>query len=160
MFIDFINNLDASFSAARLVTCLHHPKSGLGEPSVLPIINCESYIDSGRPTAAALISTKQPVPRCPPQQALTILVEVQMSNKRVNEGKLASCSWTKLPLFDPQNQLLTGRWKMPLRQLPLKSEAAFSSISTVPQVRRRYIIKFFENFEFLKNLILISSSVM
>jgi hypothetical protein len=68
IFIDFITNLDTQYASARVITCLHHPKSGLGEPSVLPIVNCESYNDSGNMTSVALISTKQPVPRCPPQQ--------------------------------------------------------------------------------------------
>jgi len=62
--------LDPAFNCGRVITCLHHPKSGLGEPATLPIVNCENYIEHGNQSSVALISTKQPVPRCPPQVCL------------------------------------------------------------------------------------------
>ena len=91
-------------------------------------------MEGGRPSTVALVSTKQPVPRCPPQQALTILIELQLASKEVNESKLRSCAWTKIPLFDFKNRLLTGRWRMPLKMLPIKSEANLSSFNTFPSV--------------------------
>lgn len=137
IFIDFITNLEPMYVCARVITCLHHPKSGLGEPSVLPIVNCESFIDSNATKShVALISTKQPVPRCPPQQALTILVELQMAIKDPNETKLKSCAWSKIQLFDTKNRLLSGRWKLPLRNLPIKSDSNISSLETFPSVSR------------------------
>jgi hypothetical protein len=129
LFIDFVSNLDVTTACSRVITCLHHPKTGLGEPSILPLVNCETYLEGGRPSTVALISTKQPVPRCPPQQGLTILIELQLASKEVNESKLRSCAWTKIPLFDFKNRLLTGRWRMPLKSLPIKSDTNLSNFS-------------------------------
>jgi len=134
IFIDFVTNLDPSYACARVITCLHHPKSGLGEPSVLPIVNCEPNSDNGNRTSVALISTKQPVPRCPPQQALTILIELQMAHSSNSETRLKSCAWTKLPLFDSKNRLLSGRWKSQLKNLPIRSDANLSSLGSLPEV--------------------------
>lgn len=138
IFVDFVTNIDPSYACARVITCLHHPKSGLGEPSVLPIVSTEPMNDNGNSrTAVALISTKQPVPRCPPQQPLTILIELQMAttsnNNNNNETRLKSCAWTKLPLFDSKNRLLSGRWKSQLRNLPIRSDANLSALSGLPE---------------------------
>ncbi len=119
---------------------------GLGEPSLLPIVNCESYIEkSGIRTSVALVSTKQPVPRCPPQQALTILVELQMANSQNNntnnnqEVKLKSCAWTKIQLFDAKNRLLSGRWKLQLKKLPIQSDANVNTLNSLPDVIQKIL---------------------
>jgi hypothetical protein len=137
-----VTNLDPAYASARVITCLHHPKSGLGEPSVLPIVNCEQYNELGSSSSVALISTKQPVPRCPPQQALTILVELQMTVKDNRETRLKSCAWTKIPLFDTQNRLLSGRWRTYLKTLPIKSDANINTLDSLPEVN---ILEIFEN---------------
>lgn len=147
IFIDFITHLDPSYACARVITCLHHPKSGLGEPSVLPIVNCETFVDGTGRSSAALVSTKQPVPRCPPQQALTILVELQMALKDPNETKLKSCAWSKIQLFDSKNRLLSGRWKLSLKNLPIKSDATINSLDTYSSVAFFFVILLF-NFDF------------
>jgi hypothetical protein len=65
IFFDFIVHLPSTIEQCCLVTCLYHPKSGLGEPSELEPFRCEQYIDerNGERMSAALIATKQPVPR-------------------------------------------------------------------------------------------------
>jgi hypothetical protein len=65
IFFDFIFNLPPTTDQCCLVTCLYHPKSGLGEPSQLEPFKCEPYIDekTGQKMSVALIATKQPVPR-------------------------------------------------------------------------------------------------
>ena len=150
IFIDFITNLDPLFGCVRVITCLHHSKSGLGEPSVLPIINCESHFENGVKRSVALVSTKQPVPRCPPQQGLTILIELQMALKDNNETKLKSCAWTKIPLFDSKNRLLSGRWRTPLKNLPIKSDVQLNVLESLVNViyfkklnKNKYILLFF-----------------
>ncbi len=134
IFLDFITNLEPSYGCARVITCLHHPKSGLGEPSLLPIVNTENYLENGKKSTVALVSTKQPVPRCPPQQALTILVELQMASKNSSELKLKSCGWTKIQLFDSENKLLSGRWKLNLKKLPIQSDTQTGSLNTLADV--------------------------
>ncbi|XP_040190532.1 coiled-coil domain-containing protein 17-like [Rana temporaria] len=47
---------------------------------------------------------------------------------------LSSCGWTKLDLFDPHNQVLSGRWKLPVRGLPLRPGLNTGQLNTVPQV--------------------------
>ena len=65
IFFDFIVNLPSTIEQCCLITCLYHPKSGLGEPSQLEIFRCEQYNDenNGERMSIALIATKQPVPR-------------------------------------------------------------------------------------------------
>lgn len=65
IFFDFVINLPSTIDQCCLVTCLYHPKSGLGEPSQLEPFKCEQYNNerNGERTSIALIATKQPVPR-------------------------------------------------------------------------------------------------
>ncbi len=65
IFFDFVASLPATIDQCSLVTCLYHPKSGLGEPSELEPFKCEQYMDerNGERMSIALIATKQPVPR-------------------------------------------------------------------------------------------------
>jgi hypothetical protein len=65
IFFDFIANLPPTTEHCCLVTCLYHPKSGLGEPSQLEPFICDQYLDerNGQRMGVALVATKQPVPR-------------------------------------------------------------------------------------------------
>jgi hypothetical protein len=65
IFFDFVVSLPSTIDQCSLVTCLYHPKSGLGEPSQLEPFKCEQYMDErhGERMSVALIATKQPVPR-------------------------------------------------------------------------------------------------
>ena len=131
IFIDFITNLDPIYESLRVITCLHHPKVGLGEPSFLPTIKCESYVEKGVQRSAAMISSQQPVPCCPSKQDLTIIIEIQMMRK--DEKNLQSCAWVKIPLFESDN-LLCGRWRTHLKNLPIDYDAKFSSFYSLLDV--------------------------
>jgi hypothetical protein len=65
IFFDFIDNLSPSLDRIRLITCLHHEQTGLGEPSQLDSCKCELSTDdrTGESTRIAFVATKQPVPR-------------------------------------------------------------------------------------------------
>jgi hypothetical protein len=65
IFFDFIINFPPSIDQCRLITCLHHAQTGLGEPSQLEPFKCELYVDetTGERMNSVLIATKQPVPR-------------------------------------------------------------------------------------------------
>ncbi len=130
-----ITNLKADCTCCRVVTCLHHPKTGLGEPSILPFVNCETYVQDQRMSTVALISTKQPVPQCLPQHLLTLLIEVQLAIDDVDESKLRSCAWIKIPLFNSKNYLLEGRWRMHLKRLPIVSHINLEHLNRLPNVR-------------------------
>ena len=74
--------------------------------------------------------------RCPPQQALTVVIEVQTAtNKQLPDDELRTTAWTKLPLFDTKNRLLSGRWKVPLKAVPIHHSDSLAVISTLPSVR-------------------------
>ena len=64
IFFDFIINFPPTIDQCRLITCLHRPQSGLGEPSQLQPFKSELTIDdtSGERVGIALVATKQPVP--------------------------------------------------------------------------------------------------
>jgi len=65
IYFDFILNLPSTVGQCCLLTSLHHPKCGLGEPSLLEPIKCDQYIDdkTGQRMNIALIAIKQPVLR-------------------------------------------------------------------------------------------------
>ena len=64
IFFDFILDLPPNIGQCCLVTSIHHPKPGLGEPSILDSAACNQYIDdhTAEKINYALIATKQPVP--------------------------------------------------------------------------------------------------
>ena len=74
--------------------------------------------------------------RCPPHELLSILIEVQVTSKQTPNAPLRTTSWTKIPLFDHKNRLASGRWKVPLRALPIQQDESFANISTLPTVSR------------------------
>lgn len=56
-----------------------------------------------------------------------------------NEELKTTC-WTKLPLFDNKNRLLSGRWKVPLKALPIHHDESLAIISTYPTVIEIYLL--------------------
>ena len=144
LFVDFATNLESANLNARIITCLHHPKSGLGEPSVLPIVDTEVFAPFSKSSSIALISTKQPVPRCPAQQSLSILLELQLATKenRSYDAKLKSCAWNKIPLFDSKGRLLSGRWKTKFKMLPIKSDTTLEAMHQLQDVSDLFCLYF------------------
>lgn len=66
VFFDFVVKLPLTIDQCRLITCLNHPDSGLGEPSQLRVLRVEPFIDesTGERSSSVLFATKQPVPKC------------------------------------------------------------------------------------------------
>ncbi|CAF1056579.1 unnamed protein product [Adineta ricciae] len=134
IFFDYISNLSTAIDRVRLITCLHHEQTGLGEPSQLDPCRCELLADelSNDTMRTAYVATKQPVPRCPPQQALKIVVEVQATSKQAPHDPFLTAAWAKMPIFDYKNSLLTGRWRISLKSLPIQHDERVSVISSLP----------------------------
>lgn len=42
-------------------------------------------------------------------------------------------AWTSLVLFDQDQRVLSGRWRLPLRALPLDSSLSFGQLNGIPQ---------------------------
>ena len=162
IFFDFIVNFPPNVDQCRLITCLHHPQSGLGEPSHLEPLKCDLFLDedTGERMSVALVATKQPVPkfvpphrtvplidafmpicycRCPAQPALAVVIEVQLTSRHAPREMLLTRAWTKIPLFDHKKRLSSGRWKVPLRALPIRQDEDLALINTLPKVGSRVL---------------------
>lgn len=65
IFFDLLIRLPRNVETCRLITALHHPKSGLGEPSYLDSTRTQPYVDerTGEQMNVGVIAMKQPVPR-------------------------------------------------------------------------------------------------
>ncbi|UJR30693.1 hypothetical protein I4U23_018214 [Adineta vaga] len=133
IFFDYISNLSPTIDQIRLITCLHHEQTGLGEPTQLDPCKCELSVDelSNDTMRTAYVATKQPVPRCPPQQSLKIIVEIQATSKQASYEPFLTAAWVKMPIFDHRTRLLTGRWRLPLKSLPIQHDERLSIISTL-----------------------------
>ena len=77
-------------------------------------------------------------PRCPAQQDLGIVFELQVAGPAPgaehDHSRLTTRAWTKIPLFDSQERLLVGRHRMPLRTVPIKPYIPIPEINQIPQV--------------------------
>ena len=62
------------------------------------------------PEKVAVFGAKQPVPRCLPNSDLSLVVEMQVVDS--SSLSLKSRAWTKIDLFDANNRLHSGRFKV------------------------------------------------
>lgn len=75
--------------------------------------------------------------RCPPQPDLGIVVELQAAGAPGSEhdqSRLITRAWTKIPLFDSNERLIAGRYRIPLRAVPLKPYIPLHELTSIPQV--------------------------
>ncbi|BFY99768.1 hypothetical protein BsWGS_02807 [Bradybaena similaris] len=138
IFYDFVLNLDPRIGAIRLIVGLHNSQAKLGEPTILPLVYTEpSARQDTYSTVNAVIGARQPVPRCPPQPDLGIVVELQAAGSvpgsEHDQSRLITKAWTKVPLFDSQERLMAGRHRMPLRAVPIKPYIPMHELSSIPQ---------------------------
>ncbi|XP_013082308.1 uncharacterized protein LOC106067643 isoform X1 [Biomphalaria glabrata] len=138
IFYDFVLNLDPRITAVRLIVGLHNLQAKLGEPSILPLVYTEpSTRQVAYSLVNAVIGARQPVPRCPPESDLGIVVELQAAGSAPgsehDQTRLITRAWTKIPLFDSQDRLMTGRHRLPLRAVPLKPYIPMHELNTIPQ---------------------------
>lgn len=80
--------------------------------------------------------------RCPPESDLGIVAELQASGGPASEHdrhSLITRAWTKIPLFDNNSRLIAGRFRIPMRNVPIKPFLHVSQVQRVPKV------KFFKN---------------
>ncbi|XP_077980871.1 uncharacterized protein LOC144436074 isoform X3 [Glandiceps talaboti] len=135
VFFDFITNLEAGAKILRLITAQWEKEDGVGDPTTFPVTYCNPAAQGhyGAITSAT-IATRQQVPNAKPEPTTAVIVEIQLSNQPHNSQSLVSRAWTKLPLFDEQIRVLTGRWKAPLRVTPINPDASFAELGRSPQM--------------------------
>ncbi|XP_018427500.1 PREDICTED: coiled-coil domain-containing protein 17 [Nanorana parkeri] len=143
IFYDFLLGLDPTFQKVRLLSGLYSNGHRMGHSSSLPDVLCEVW-NSPQHVAnvprgnVAMLSARQPIPRVRPTSSIALVTELQAAGGFNLYGQevqhLSSCGWTKLDLFDHHNQVLSGRWKLPVRGLPLRPGLSTGQLNTVPQV--------------------------
>ncbi|XP_075177287.1 coiled-coil domain-containing protein 17 [Anomaloglossus baeobatrachus] len=143
IFYDFILGLEPAFQKVRLMSGLYSNGHRMGQPSTLPDALCEVWTAShhlaNNPRGnIAMIRAKQPIPRVRPSSSISLVVEFLVAGGFNTYGQevqhFSSSGWTKLDLFDQHNQVLSGRWKVPVRALPLRPGLSTGQLNTVPQV--------------------------
>uniref|UniRef100_A0A8C8SMB3 Coiled-coil domain containing 17 n=1 Tax=Pelusios castaneus TaxID=367368 RepID=A0A8C8SMB3_9SAUR len=142
IFYDFLLGLDPTFFQVCLVAGLYRNGQEMGKPTPLPITYCQMghsppYVTDGLRGNSAILSAKQPVPRVWPSTSIALVTELQASGGFDAYGleiqHLAPRGWAKINLFDQLHQLLSGRWKIPVRLLPVQSGLAMEQMNGIPQ---------------------------
>ncbi|XP_053326312.1 coiled-coil domain-containing protein 17 [Spea bombifrons] len=143
IFYDFLLGLEPTFQKVRLLSGLYSNGHRMGQTASLPDALCEMWqhphhLANTSRGNTALLSAKQPIPRVRPGSSIALVVELQASGGFNAYGQevphMSSRGWTKLDLFDQHNQVLSGRWKLPVRALPLRPGLSTGQLNTVPQV--------------------------
>lgn len=126
IFYDLVLNLDPRVTACRLIVGLHGVSAQMGEPTLMPTVYTEPVTRGGAymsNNSNAIIGARQPVPKCPADSDLGIVVELQTSGGPASDydkHSLITRAWTKLPLFDGKGQLIAGKFRIPFRNVPIK----------------------------------------
>ncbi|XP_039342405.1 coiled-coil domain-containing protein 17 [Mauremys reevesii] len=142
IFYDFLLALDPTFSQVCLVAGLYRNGQEMGKPTPLPVAYCQMgqsppYVVDGQRGNSAILSAKQPVPRVRPSTSIALVMELQASGGFDAYGqeiqRLASRGWAKIHLFDQLHQLISGRWKIPVRLLPVQPGLTTEQLNGIPQ---------------------------
>ncbi|XP_058849565.1 coiled-coil domain-containing protein 17-like isoform X2 [Acipenser ruthenus] len=143
VFYDFLLGLDPCYRVCRLVVGLYTGPEEMGTPSSLPPVYCEAgnlspYFSDSKRGNLATLATKQAVPRVRPSPSIALVLELQASGgydpygQEVN--RLISRGWVKIDIFDSHNRVISGRWKVPIRILPVNPRLTTGEINAVPQL--------------------------
>uniref|UniRef100_A0A674I0V6 Coiled-coil domain containing 17 n=1 Tax=Terrapene triunguis TaxID=2587831 RepID=A0A674I0V6_9SAUR len=142
IFYDFLLGLDPTFFQVCLVAGLYRNGQEMGKPTPLPVAYCQMgqsppYVVDGQRGNSAVLSAKQPVPRVRPSTSIALVMEVQASGGFDAYGqeiqRLASRGWAKINLFDQLHQLISGRWKILVRLLPMQPGLTTEQLNGIPQ---------------------------
>ncbi|XP_038660351.1 coiled-coil domain-containing protein 17-like isoform X2 [Scyliorhinus canicula] len=73
-----------------------------------------------------------------PSPGISLIMELQASGGYDPYGqdinRLVSRGWIKIDIFDSQNRVISGRWKVPVRILPVKPSMTTGELNGVPQL--------------------------
>ncbi|XP_067885029.1 coiled-coil domain-containing protein 17-like isoform X2 [Heterodontus francisci] len=143
VFHDFLLGLVPTYRVCRLVVGLYHGGQEMGDPSPLPAVYCDignlpSYFPDINRGSGAILAVKQVVPRVRPSPGISLIMELQASGGCDPYGqdinRLVSRGWIKIDIFDSQNRVISGRWKVPVRVLPVKPSMTTGELNGVPQL--------------------------
>ncbi|KAF0885606.1 CCD17 protein, partial [Crocuta crocuta] len=135
IFYDFLRGLEASWIWVQLLTGLTRDGQDTGGATALPPALCLPPTPAPGPMGnCAILASRQPVPRLPPSPSVSLICELQawqgLAWARTPQPK----AWTSLVLFDQEQRVLSGRWRLPLLALPLNSRLSLGQLNGIPQV--------------------------
>lgn len=143
IFWDFVSAPDQHWDSCRLLVTLYKDEGAVSETKILPTIpfspfsqntvNRSNNISSN----VAVLGVKQIFSQCFPMDGLSLCVCLQVGNKQNSNGCesfLTDCGWCKIDLFDSYNRVVSGRWKAPVRILPVKAGIDAAQLNTIPQL--------------------------
>ncbi|XP_063770684.1 coiled-coil domain-containing protein 17-like [Pseudophryne corroboree] len=141
VFYDYLLGLDPSYRVSRLAVSLCSGGQEMGNPSTLPPAYCEAAISRFQDNYkqnTAILAAKQVVPRARPSPNISLIIELQASGGYDPYGqevsRLIPRGWVKIDLFDYQNRVISGQWKVPIRILPVKPSLTTGALNGVPQL--------------------------
>ncbi|KAB0358335.1 hypothetical protein FD754_002491 [Muntiacus muntjak] len=137
IFYDFLRGLEASWVWVQLMTGLARDGQESGESTALPPALCLPPPPAPGPTGnCAILASKQPVPRLPPSPSVALICELQAWQGLAWAEAPQPKAWTSLVLFDQNQRLLSGCWRLPLRALPLDPSLSPGQLNGIPQVNQ------------------------
>ncbi|KAM8788376.1 coiled-coil domain-containing protein 17 isoform 3-T3 [Rhynchonycteris naso] len=135
IFYDFLRGLEASWIWVQLMTGLSRDGQDTGGTTALPPALCLPPPPAAGPMGnCAILASRQPVPRLPPSPSVSLVCELQawqgLTGARAPQPK----AWASLVLFDRDQRVLSGRWRIPLRALPPVPSLTLGQLNGIPQV--------------------------
>ncbi|OWK05512.1 hypothetical protein Celaphus_00002600, partial [Cervus elaphus hippelaphus] len=135
IFYDFLRGLEASWVWVQLMTGLARDGQESGGSTALPPALCLPPPPAPGPTGnCAILASKQPVPRLPPSPSVALICELQAWQGLAWAKAPQPKAWASLVLFDQNQRLLSGCWRLPLRALPLDPSLSPGQLNGIPQV--------------------------
>ncbi|XP_036895402.1 coiled-coil domain-containing protein 17 isoform X2 [Sturnira hondurensis] len=135
IFYDFLRGLEATWIWVQLMTGLARDGQHTGGTTALPPALCLPPPPAPGPVGScAILASRQPVPRLPPSPSVSLVCELQawqgLAWGRAPQPK----AWASLVLFDGDQRVLSGRWRLPLRALPVDPSLSLGQLNGIPQV--------------------------
>lgn len=134
IFYDFLRGLEASWIWVQLMTVLARDGQDTGGTTALPPALCLPPPPAPGPMGnCAILASRQPVPRLLPSPSLSLLCELQAWQGLAGARAPRPKAWTSLALFDGDQRVLSGRWRLPLRVLPRDPSLSLGQLNGIPQ---------------------------
>ncbi|XP_045875751.1 coiled-coil domain-containing protein 17 isoform X2 [Meles meles] len=135
IFYDFLRGLEASWIWVQLMTGLTRDGQDTGGATALPPALCLPPPPAPGPVGnCAILASRQPVPRLPPSASVSLVCELQAWQGLAWTREPQPKAWASLVLFDREQRVLSGRWRLPLRALPLDPSLSLGQLNGIPQV--------------------------
>ncbi|XP_032733530.1 coiled-coil domain-containing protein 17 [Lontra canadensis] len=135
IFYDFLRGLEATWIWVQLMTGLTRDGQDTGGATALPPALCLPPPPAPGPVGnCAILASRQPVPRLPPSASVSLVCELQAWQGLAWTREPQPKAWASLVLFDREQRVLSGRWRLPLRALPLDPSLSLGQLNGIPQV--------------------------